>query len=180
MQQVSALIGCEAVEKKAGGRKSRAPHSKASARDEGAIPVRPLSVGILPNLLGYNVRRAHMALWRDFNRTVGSGIVRPGIFSLMVLMDENPGIAQIELATQLAIDKATVVGLIRRLQREGWIESRHSPTDRRRQDLFLTPAGRHELAVLRRDMLEHEARFTNLFSRQELTLFFEFLRRIQI
>ena len=80
-----------------------------------------------------------MALWRDFNRTVGSGIVRPGIFSLMVLMDENPGIAQIELATQLAIDKATVVGLIRRLLREGWIEGRQSPTDRRRQDLYLTP-----------------------------------------
>jgi DNA-binding MarR family transcriptional regulator len=121
-----------------------------------------------------------MALWRDFNRTVGSGIVRPGIFSLMVLMDENPGIAQIELATQLAIDKATVVGLIRRLQREGWVESRQSPTDRRRQDLYLTPAGRQELSILRRDMLEHEARFTALFTRQELTQFVEFLRRIQI
>ena len=49
-----------------------------------------------------------MALWRDFNRTVGDGIVRPGLFSLMVLMDENPGVAQIELATQLAIDKAKI------------------------------------------------------------------------
>jgi hypothetical protein len=29
-------------------------------------------------------------------------------------------------------------------------------------------------------MLEHEARFTNLFSRQELMQFFDFLRRIQI
>jgi DNA-binding MarR family transcriptional regulator len=168
------------VEKKAGGRKKRGPYTKSNSRREGAVPVRPLSVGILPNLLGFNVRRAHMALWRDFNRTVGNGIVRPGLFSLMVLMDENPGIAQIELASQLAIDKATVVGLIRRLLREGWVESRQSPADRRRQDLYLTPAGRQELAVLRRDMLDHEARFTNLFTRQELGLFFEFLRRIQI
>lgn len=121
-----------------------------------------------------------MALWRDFNRTVGNGIVRPGLFSLMVLIDGNPGVAQIELATQLAIDKATVVGLIRRLQREGWVESRPSPADRRRQDLFLTAAGRQELTVLRRDMLEHEARFTSLFTRQELNQFAEFLRRIQI
>jgi DNA-binding MarR family transcriptional regulator len=161
-------------------RKKRTARAKTTSRDERAVPLRPLNVGILPNLLGYNVRRAHMALWRDFNRTVGSGIVRPGIFSLMVLMDENPGIAQIELATQLAIDKATVVGLIRRLQREGWVESRQSPTDRRRQDLYLTPAGRQELSILRRDMLEHEARFTALFTRQELTQFVEFLRRIQI
>lgn len=143
-------------------------------------PIRPLSVGLLPNLLGYNVRRAHMALWRDFNRTVGSGMIRPGIFSLLVLVDENPGVAQIELATQLAIDKATIVGLIRQLLKQGWIERRPSSADRRRQDLFLTAVGRHELAVLRREMLEHEARFINLFSRQELTLFFDFLRRIQI
>ena len=168
------------MNKKTGGRKKRGSHRKSLSRGEVAIPVRPLNVGMLPNLLGYNVRRAHMALWRDFNRTVGSGVVRPGIFSLMVLMDENPGIAQIELATQLAIDKATVVGLIRRLLREGWVESRPSPVDRRRQELFLTPAGRHELSSLRRVMLEHEARFTNLFTRQELTQFFDFLRRIQL
>jgi len=135
---------------------------------------------MLPNLLGYNVRRAHMSLWRDFNRTVGTEMIRPGIFSLMVLVDENPGIAQIEIATQLAIDKATIVGLIRQLLKQGWLERRRSSADRRRQELFLTSLGRHELAVLRRGMLEHEARFLRLFTRQELALFFEFLRRIQI
>src|SRR6202012_1932933 len=137
---------------------------KKTSTAERAAQVQPLSVGILPNLLGYNVRRAHMALWRDFNRTVGDGIVRPGLFSLMVLVDENPGIAQIELATQLAIDKATIVGLIRRLLRQGWIETRQSSVDRRRQELFLTATGRQELGGLRREMLEHEARFTNLFT----------------
>ena len=142
--------------------------------------MRPLSVGILPNLLGYNVRRAHMALWRDFNRTVGTSEIRPGIFSLMVLVDENPGIAQIELSTQLAIDKATIVGLIRQLQRQGWIERRRSGADKRRQDLFLTELGARELATLRKEMIEHEAKFLQLFSRQELALFFDFLRRIQI
>jgi DNA-binding MarR family transcriptional regulator len=165
---------------KAGTGKTHKSRKKSTSHGERAAPIRPLSVGLLPNLLGYNVRRAHMALWRDFNRTVGDGIVRPGLFSLMVLMDENPGVAQIELATQLAIDKATVVGLIRRLLRQGWIETRRSSVDRRRQELFLTATGRQELGVLRREMLEHEARFTNLFTRQELASFFEYLRRIQI
>jgi len=168
------------VSKNKNGREPRRSPPRSGPRGEVAPPIRPLNVGILPNLLGYNVRRAHMALWRDFNRTVGIGIVRPGIFSMMVLIDENPGIAQIEIAVQLAIDKATIVGLIRMLQKQGWIERRRSRADRRRQDLYLTAQGRHELTTLRRDMLEHEARFINLFSRQELTLFFEFLRRIQI
>jgi DNA-binding MarR family transcriptional regulator len=157
-------------------RPARAPEAGRTA----ALPHRPLNVGILPNLLGYNVRRAHMALWRDFNRTVGTGVVRPGIFSMMVLVDENPGIAQIELSTQLDIDKATIVGLIRQLQRQGWVDRRPSRTDRRRQDLHLTAAGRQQLAILRREMLEHEQRFLNLFSRQELNDFFSYLRRIQI
>ena len=144
------------------------------------IALRPLNVGMLPNLLGFNVRRAHMALWRDFNRTVGIGQIRPGIFSLMVLVDENPGIAQIELATQLKIDKATIVGLIRQLLRQGWIERRQSGADRRRQDVFLTDLGSRELVGLRREMIEHEAKFLRLFSRQELADFFDYLRRIQI
>ncbi|HTY94518.1 MAG TPA: MarR family transcriptional regulator [Steroidobacteraceae bacterium] len=160
-------------------RPRRRPHGTA-AGSRTTLPNRPLNVGILPNLLGYNVRRAHMALWRDFNRTVGTGVVRPGLFSMMVLVDENPGIAQIELATQLDIDKATIVGLIRQLQRQGWLDRRQSTTDRRRQDLYLTTPGRQQLAILRREMLEHEQRFLNLFSREELTDFFNFLRRIQI
>lgn len=147
--------------------------------DPSPIALRPLNVGLLPNLLGYNVRRAHMALWRDFNRTVGIGQIRPGIFSLMVLVDENPGVAQIELATQLKIDKATIVGLIRQLQRQGWIERRQSGSDRRRQDVFLTELGKRELVGLRREMIEHEAKFLQLFSRQELAQFFDYLRRIQ-
>ncbi len=172
-------VGSLPVNKRTRDRELPPSRVRKSAADR-SPPMRPLNVGLLPNLLGYNVRRAHMALWRDFNRTVGTGMIRPGIFSLLVLVDENPGIAQIELATQLAIDKATIVGLIRQLLKQGWIERRRSSADRRRQDLFLTPVGRHELVVLRREMIEHEGRFINLFSRQELTLFFEYLRRIQI
>src|SRR5580692_10903995 len=154
--------------------------ARKSPTAERAVPLRPLNVGILPNLLGYNVRRAHMALWRDFNRTVGSTLIRPGIFSMMVLIDANPGVAQIELASQLAIDKATLVGLIRQLQRQGWLERRSSSADRRRQDLYLTTLGRQQLGILKRVMIEHEQRFLNVFSRKELTEFFEYLRRIQI
>ena len=170
----------EPVQKRKRTKQPLKTRSRKRPAEPDSIALRPLSVGMLPNLLGYNVRRAHMALWRDFNRTVGIGQIRPGIFSLMVLVDENPGIAQIELATQLKIDKATIVGLIRQLQRQGWIERRQSGSDRRRQDVFLTELGARELLGLRREMIEHETKFLQLFSRQELSQFFDFLRRIQI
>jgi len=141
-------------------------------------PAHPLNVGLLPNLLGYNVRRAEIALWRDFSRTVGEGEVRPALFSLMILVEANPGIAQIDIANQLDIDKATVVGLVQRLQRRRCVLCRQSSVDRRRQGIFLTDRGQTELNQLREEMLEHETRFTRLFSQQELAQLFTLLRRI--
>jgi DNA-binding MarR family transcriptional regulator len=144
----------------------------------GKAAARPLSVGILPNLLGYNVRRAEIALWRDFSRTVGSGEIRPALFSLMILVEANPGVAQIDIANQLDIDKATVVGLVKRLQRRKNLVARVSSVDKRRQGLFLTARGLRELERLREEMLEHETRFTRLFSAAELSQLMALLRRI--
>ena len=148
----------------------RTPKSAASSP--------PINVGLLPNLLGYNVRRAQIALWRDLTRSLGEIKVRPAEFSLMILVEANPGVAQIDIANQLDIDKATVVGLVQGLQRRQCVVCRQSAIDRRRQGIYLTPKGQTELNKLRQEMLEHETRFTRLFSAQELAQLFALLRRI--
>jgi len=153
--------------KKQGGRARRS-----------AAPPRPIAVGILPNLIGYNVRRAQIALWRDFSRTVGQGEVRPAVFSLLILVEANPGIAQVDLANQLDLDKAAIVALLHRLQRRQWVTRRRSVEDRRRQGIFLTPRGQDMVNRLREEMLEHEKRFARLFTREELAQLFAYLRRI--
>jgi DNA-binding MarR family transcriptional regulator len=158
--------------------KSKEQSVEADPRFKRSAVTPPISVGLLPNLLGYNLRRAQIALWRDFNRTVREGDVRPGIFSLMILVDANPGIAQIDLANQLDIDKATIVGLVHRLQRQQWVTRKTSSEDRRRQGVYITAAGRTALKGLREQMLEHETRFTRLFSAEELAQLITFLRRI--
>ena len=138
----------------------------------------PINVGILPNLLGYNIRRAQIALWRDFTRSVATGTVRAGMFSLLVLVEANPGIAQVDLARELDQDKATIVGLIDGLQKRRWLIRRKSSVDARRHGIFLTAAGQHGLDALRREMLEHEQRFTRLFSPDEMSTLITLLRRI--
>jgi DNA-binding MarR family transcriptional regulator len=147
-------------------------------KQETPAPSPPINVGMLPNLLGYNVRRAQIALWRDLTRSLGDIKVRPAEFSMMVLVDSNPGIAQIELANQLDVDKATIVGLVDQLQREKWAMRKQSTVDRRRQGIYLTALGQRELRRLEKTMIEHEARFTRLFSAEELTQLFGYLRRI--
>lgn len=146
------------------------------ARSPRAAP--PLDTGILPNLLGYNIRRAQIALWRDLTRTVARGEIRPGVFSVLILVEANPGIAQIDLANQLDVDKATIVGLMHRLERLRWATRRQSTEDRRRQGVYLTTEGKREVKRLRDAMIEHEKRFTRLFSPQELAQLIAYLRRI--
>ncbi|MGH6717447.1 MAG: MarR family winged helix-turn-helix transcriptional regulator [Steroidobacteraceae bacterium] len=143
-----------------------------------AVSSGPIAVGILPNLIGYNIRRAQIALWRDLARTVANGEIRPAVFSLLILVEANPGIAQIDLAEQLDIDKAAIVGLIHRLERADRVVRRRSQEDRRRQGIFLTPRGQVFVDKLREQMLEHEKRFTRLFNREELAQLFTYLRRI--
>jgi len=154
---------------------SEQPPSPAPRRSRAG---RPIDTGLLPNLLGYNIRRAQIALWRDLSRTVTKGEIRPGVFSLLVLVESNPGIAQIDLANQLDIDKATIVGLMHRLERLQWVMRRQSTEDRRRQGVYLTPEGRREVKRLREKMIEHERRFTRMFSPEELTQLIAYLRRI--
>jgi DNA-binding MarR family transcriptional regulator len=70
------------------------------------------------------------------------------------------------------------VGLLHRLQRRQWLTRRRSTEDRRRHGIFLTPRGQDAVDRLRDEMIEHEKRFTRLFTRDELTQLFAYLRRI--
>jgi len=137
-----------------------------------------LDLDCLPTLLGFNIRRAQIALWRDFNRNVAEGDVRPGVFSALLLAHANPGIAQIEIGNQLGIDKASVVSLVDRMEDSGWVVRKRSTDDRRRQGIFLTPAGTRTCRTLRKEMIDHERKFVSRYTDQELRTLIALLRRL--
>jgi DNA-binding MarR family transcriptional regulator len=143
-----------------------------------ASTARVLDLDILPELLGYNVRRAQIALWRDFLHTVAEGEIRPGMFSAIVLVRANPGISQIELAKELGIDKATMVGLTDRLEDAGWILRKRSREDRRRHGLTVTSEGQKIYRELKREMIEHERKFVELFNATERKQLIALLQRL--
>jgi DNA-binding MarR family transcriptional regulator len=157
-------------------RKSRLP--RAPAQPPTSIFESTLDLDILPSLLGFNIRRAQIALWRDFNRNVAEGEVRPGIFSSLLLASANPGIAQIEIANHLGIDKASVVALVDRLEDAGWVQRKRSTEDRRRQGIFLTAAGTKAFKSLKKEMIEHERKFVDRFTDHELKTLISLLQRL--
>lgn len=77
---------------------------------------------------------------------------------LTVLAEGEPP-SQLEAAGRLSIDRTTMVGLIDDLEGKGLVERRPDTTDRRRNTVVLTPAGRETLAGASRATDEAEAAF---------------------
>jgi len=154
---------------------SRGPVMERECSDAAAL----VDLDILPDLLGYNVRLAQLALQRSFVRAMSGSDVGSGIFGLLVLCGANPGIAQIQVAQHLNIDKASVVALVDRLEEQGRLVRRRSTRDRRRQGLFLTADGERELAALKIRMRDCERALDGLFDQEERAQLIRLLQRIR-
>ena len=158
-------------------REKRPAAAKRVASRERAAGAK-VDLGMLPRLLGYNLRRAHQASWRTYVSFIGENKIRPGLFSLLVLVRSNSGIAQIELGTHLGVDKASIVALLDRLERAGLIERRRCTRDRRRQGIFLTESGSAELEALMQQVRQLEKHMANRFTKPELEQFLGYLQRM--
>ncbi|TAD88351.1 MAG: MarR family transcriptional regulator [Alphaproteobacteria bacterium] len=137
-----------------------------------------LSEGLLPDLLGYRLRRAQVAVFNDFVRTMTELQLTPGQFGTLVLVDANPGLSQTALGGLLGIDRSTVVPLIDRLEGRGLLRREASPTDRRTHALILTDAGYSLLAEAVARVRAHENRIASSLSPQERTQLIELLAQI--
>ena len=87
--------------------------------------------GVLPDLVGYQLRMAQIALFRDFAEGPGGEDVTPGLFGVLVIIEANPDLKQSELARATHLDRSTVVTVIDNLERRGLVQRRAAPNDRR-------------------------------------------------
>ncbi|PDS75684.1 MarR family transcriptional regulator [Rhizobium sp. L43] len=145
---------------------------------EEAPATTPLDVGRLGDLLGFHLRMAHVAIYRDFADTMEALALTQKQLAVMELLAVNTGASQIDLANTLGTDRATMMALVNRLAARDLIERRPSQADRRRQELYLTEAGRVMLAQARKLIDTHEQRFIELFSRDEMDALLAALKRI--
>jgi len=172
MAAMAAIERVAQAATRARGKPRRAP--VRVERDEGAR----VDLGCLPRLLGYTLRRAHLASWRQYVAVIGEQKLRPGLFSLLVLVGSNPGIAQIELCRHLGIDKASIVALLDRLEKAGLLERCRSARDRRRQGIFLTTRGGSELESLIVQVRALERQIASRFTRPEFEQLLGLLQRL--
>jgi DNA-binding MarR family transcriptional regulator len=95
-----------------------------------------------------------------------------------VLCEQNPGMAQFQIAAALDIDKASVVAVVDRLEELGWLLRRRSDHDRRRYGLYLTPEGARQVRVLCTQAQEAESFTHEIFSTEEMNQLLSLLARL--
>lgn len=137
-----------------------------------------LDHGVLPDLIGYQLRLAQIAVFRDFERTVGDLGISPGRFGVLVLVDANPGITQSRLAEAVGLDRSTLVPVLDGLERRELLERRQG-TDRRTNGLWLTPKGKRFLARVKRRIEAHEERLLTGLSAKERDQLVSLLSRLR-
>jgi len=133
----------------------------------------------LDGLLGYRLRRAQGAMHRDFMAVVAELELTQKQAATLWLISANPGVSQVSVAAALDMDRATMMSITDRLEERGLVIRKRSSVDRRRQELYLTPAGISRLRKVKARIAEHEARIKALFKPAELAALLEALKKFQ-
>lgn len=122
-----------------------------------AVPVEEIDTRYLETLLGYNARRAALAVIEIFLERMAPYGLRPVDFSVMSLIVHNPGITSRQLCQALGILPPNLVGMVNALAKRELIERQPHPTDGRALGLHPTAAGRKLMRDAERTATELEA-----------------------
>jgi len=137
-----------------------------------------ISLGVLPDLLGYHLRRAQVAVFQNFAEVIGTSDLTPGQFGVLVVIDANPGLSQTQLGNTLGMDRSTVVAMIDRLEHRELVLRQASPFDRRAHALHLSAHGKAALGRLLASVRVHERAITRGLSASEQTTLIQLLARV--
>ena len=102
------------------------------------------------DMAGHLIRRLHQLSTQVFvQRTQAAGFdLTPVQFAALDAIHAHPGTDQARVAELIAYDRATIGGVIERLEQKGWVDRVVSERDRRARVLSLTAEGERILQAL--------------------------------
>lgn len=93
------------------------------------------------DVIGYWLRRAHMANSKIFAQVFASSNLTMLQFGALILIGEKSGISQKELAKKIGAEPSVIVKPLEYIEGRGLIERRRAAPDRRVQSLNITDLG---------------------------------------
>lgn len=138
-----------------------------------------LQLGELSELLGYSLKRAQLRVFEDFLECVAPLQLTPAQFSVLLLLDRNPGRNQTEIANTLGILRPNFVSMLDGLESRDLCARMRSTNDRRSHILVLTDKGRAVLARAKKLVAtRHEARLNELLGPANRAALLDMLAKI--
>lgn len=164
---------------------SRKPEDHAAAWPQSdSVPavqaqaVERVDTSFLEALVGYNARRAALAVIGAFIPQMAEFGLRPVEFSVLCLIRANPGITARQLGATLDIQPPNLVGMIKTLEKRDLLEKRDHPRDRRAQGLHLTTTGESLMAQAQETWLAREVEATPGLTQVERLTLNRLLRKV--
>lgn len=117
----------------------------------------PVSCGLLEDILGFRLRMTQLAFSRQaamISRRIG---VSTAVFSLLLIVQENPGIRQGVLGETLLIKRSNLTKVVQNLVTRGLLLREASNSDKRSTLLTLSPEGEEFVAQYHTQFVENDA-----------------------
>lgn len=137
-----------------------------------------LDTRFLEALVGYNARRAALAIAGRFYERMAPFELKQAEFSVLILLADNPGSTSRQLCATLDILPPNFVRLIGGLERRGLIERRPHPQDGRALGLFLTGKGRALAKASAAAVVDLEVEVVRDLTDREIATLRRLLRRL--
>ena len=132
----------------------------------------------LESLLGYNARRAALAVIEVFIERMAPYDLRPVDFSVLSLILHNPGITSRQLCASLGILPPNLVGLVNSLEKRELIARKPHPRDGRAMGLHLSAAGQKLMQAAERTAAELEAQAASRLTATEQRTLLRLLKKV--
>jgi len=141
-------------------RQSVASAAKPAVRRSVASAARAekLSLGQLNHHLGFFLRRLQIWVFQDFIQTLRPMKVRPAQYSVLLIIEANPGHSQAAIGQALSVERARLARMLHELERRKWVTRRANGSDARSHSLYLTADGEKALVKIKSLAEKHEAR----------------------
>ena len=137
-----------------------------------------IDLGPLPELIGYVLRRAQLVVFQDFFAAFAPFDIRPAQFSVLTVIERNPGLTQSQVAEALGIKRTNFVGMLDALEARGLTERRQAARDKRSYALYLTAEGNALMRKLKPVLKAHESRMIALVGEDGRDRLMELLHEI--
>jgi len=120
--------------------------------------------------LSFLVRHAWLSMRGVVAEALAAHDLSVAQFASLLILDEAPGLTVAEIGRKVSSTRQAANEMLAGLERAGLLERRAHPTDRRAQQVFLTPAGRDRLQAAAPAVTEVEAGLEAGFTEAERTV----------